>query len=231
MEKRTDNRALLRELAASENGVFTSALAQACGISKHALSHAAKTGLLERIAHGAYRVSSSADDGLDVLRAHYKLINPRKWMYERMRDFDGAALVGTTAAFMHGIGDFQIEPFFIAVPKRFNSRSESVCYPVMEIAPTDVVWKHGLPVATLDLTLATLVGMNEDPSNIANCFVDAIRRYGMTELDARALRRRLGDAAYGALVDGAQAVLARGYQIEEIDDMGHLAIVLEDGRA
>lgn len=63
--KYANNIAAIDELSASE-GVFTTAQAQRLSISRNALSHACKVGRLERVAHGAYRLSgapSSETDG------------------------------------------------------------------------------------------------------------------------------------------------------------------------
>lgn len=56
--KYANNIAAIDELSASE-GVFTTAQAQRLGISRNALSHACKVGRLERVAHGAYRLSGA----------------------------------------------------------------------------------------------------------------------------------------------------------------------------
>ena len=70
--KYANNIAAIDELSASE-GVFTTAQAQRLGISRNALSHACKVGRLERVAHGAYRLSgapSSETDACRDLEAH-----------------------------------------------------------------------------------------------------------------------------------------------------------------
>lgn len=227
MKQRNDNIALIRELAASEGGVFTSALAQSFGISKHALSHASKTGFIERIAHGVYRVNSSIDDGLDSLRGFYKLTSPSRWTHERMREFDGIAVTGATAAYMHGIGDLQPAPYVIAVPKRFNSRSKEVKYTVMSLRPEDVTWSFGVPVATLEETIAALIAFHEDLSLVFDCFVDAVRKYGASTFDADSLKDKLGVRLYAELLQGATDALPDGFAIRPIDENGHLSIVNE----
>lgn len=71
--KYANNIAAIDELSASE-GVFTTAQAQRLGISRNALSHACKVGRLERVAHGAYRLSgapnSETDEAGRDLEAH-----------------------------------------------------------------------------------------------------------------------------------------------------------------
>ena len=225
MSNRRDNISLIRELAASEGGVFTSALARSFGISKHALSHASRTGLLERVAHGAYRMCTSIDDGFDALRASYKLTAPGKWTYDRIREFDGIAVAGVTAACLHEIGNFHANPYVIAVSKRFNSRNTQVRYTVRHLKSVDVVWKKGLPVLSVEATLGSLVADHEDQSLVADCFIDAIRKYGATELTANSLKGRIGEARYDFLMEAAISALPDGYSIRVVDERGHLAIM------
>ncbi len=229
MSNRRDNISLIRELAASEGGVFTSVLAQSFGISKHALSHASQTGLLERVAHGAYRICTSVDDGFDVLRAFYKLTAPEKWTYDRIREFDGIAVAGATAACLHEIGDFHADPYIIAVPKRFNSRNAQAHYPVRHLKSGDVVWRKGLPVLSVEATLGFLIVGHADQSLVADCFIDAIRKYGATELTANSLKGRIGEARYDFLMEAAISALPDGYSIGVVDGRGHLAIVSREG--
>lgn len=227
MKQRIDNIALIRELAASEGGVFTSALAQSFGISKHALSHASKTGLIERIAHGAYRINSSIDDGLDPLRGFYKLTRPDEWTHERMQNFDGIAITGPTAAYIHDIGDLQPTPYAIAVPRRFNSRNSEARYTVMALQPDDVTWSHGIPITKLEKTIAILIASHEDPSLVADCFIDAVKKYGTNIFDANNLKAKIGDRSYATLLQNAADTLPEGFSIKAIDENGHLAIMEE----
>ena len=70
--KYANNIAAIDEFSASE-GVFTTAQAQRLGISRNALSHACKVGRLERVAHGAYRLSGAPSSETDELAAIWKL--------------------------------------------------------------------------------------------------------------------------------------------------------------
>ena len=64
----TRNIAAIEELASSEGGIFTSRQAARAGIPRYALSHAAKSGRIERLRHGAYRLSSLPSTAVDELK-------------------------------------------------------------------------------------------------------------------------------------------------------------------
>ncbi|CVH79144.1 hypothetical protein BN3658_01805 [Coriobacteriaceae bacterium CHKCI002] len=223
--KRRSNISALEELAASEAGVFTAAQARLRGIPRYALAYAEKTGKTERIAHGAYRLSSSIDDGLDGLRAAYKLTAPETWTHERIRSFDGFAATGATAAHIHGIGNFHPDPYEIAAPRRFNSRMEGVRFPIRFLSEADIVWKSGIPVTRVEATIASLVDSDEDASLVADAFVEAIRKYGTVDMDIRELRKQLGADRYDKLLRAAGIAPFGEAKLVETDGMGHVALI------
>ena len=110
--KYANNIAAIDELSASE-GVFTTAQAQRLGISRNALSHACKVGRLERVAHGAYRLSGAPSSETDELAAIWKLTASTAFSWERQAKWDGVAVDGSTAAWLLGIGDFHLSPYRI----------------------------------------------------------------------------------------------------------------------
>lgn len=216
---------MLDELSASEDGVFTAAQARRVGIPRDALSYAARTGSIERIAHGTYRMASSLDDGLDSVRAAYKLTNPEKWTHERMRNFDGIAVAGSTAAYIHAIGDMHPDPYTIATPRRFNSRMNDVRFPVKTLKEADVVWKSGVPVTRVEVTIDELARNGEDTSLVADVFLDAVRKYGSTEMDLRVLRDRMGESRYSMLLAAAGIAPNGSLELIEADGRGHVVLI------
>lgn len=220
-----DNISAIAELASSEDGVFTAAQARRFGIPRYALAHAADAGRIERLAHGAYRLTSSLDDGLDDLRAAYKLTAPEKWSHERMSSFDGFAVAGATAAYLHGIGDFHPDPYEIAAPRRFNSRMGNVRFPIVRLSEGDVAWRSGVPVTRVEATLVALAKRDEEGSLVADAFVDAVRKYGGTEMDVRILRERLGENRYADLLRAAGIVPFGSLELIDTDAAGHAALI------
>lgn len=223
------NISAIEELAASEDGVFTAAQARLFGIPRYSLAYAEKAGKVERIAHGAYRLASSIDDGLDGLRATYKLTAPEKWTHERIRTFDGFAAAGATAAYIHGIGDLHPDPYEIAAPRRFNSRMGGVRFPVKSLSEADIVWKSGIPVMRVEATISSLVDAGEDASLVADVFTEAVRKYGATEMDIRKLRAWLGAERYDELLHAAGIAPFGEAELVETDAAGHVALIEKKG--
>ena len=151
--KYANNIAAIDELSASE-GVFTTAQAQRLGISRNALSHACKVGRLERVAHGAYRLSGAPSSETDELAAIWKLTASTAFSWERQAKWDGVAVGGSTAAWLLGIGDFHLSPYRIYAPERINSKIESARFGVRNVDEGDMAWMGGLPVTRAERTLA-----------------------------------------------------------------------------
>ncbi len=218
------NKDQINELGASE-GVFTTAQAERLGIPRYALSYAVKARNLEKVAHGAYRLVSSIDDGLDGVRAAYKLTDPSKFAHERIGGtFDGIAVSDNTAAYMLGIGNYHADPYSIITPARFNSRRKDVTFRTATIAPHEVAWLEGIPVTRPERTIADLYSDGDDVSLVAQAFVDAVRKYGATKFDIRNLQNTIGIEAIDELciaagMNGASA------RLEYLDDEGHVAIL------
>lgn len=223
----SSNISAIEELAVSEGGVFTSGQAARAGIPRYALSYAAKAGRIERIRHGAYRLSPSAGSSLDDLAAAYKLTAPDRFTHERMgAGFDGVAACGAAAAFVLGIGDLQPEPWEIAVPRRFNSRMKGTRFRVANLSREDVAWTEvGFPVTRVERTIADLANEGTEESLLADVLADAIRRYGATELDIRQLRGLLGNDRLRSLLEAAGAYEGGPRKLVEVDGLGHVALV------
>lgn len=225
MDKRQHMR-IIEELASSEGGVFTSGQARRRGIPLYALSYAHRAGRIERVLHGAYRLSSSISDGLDTLRAAYKLTAPTLFTYERMGSgFDGVAVRGSSAAYVLEVGDMQPYPWDLAVRQRFNSRMKDVRFRVENLERRDVTWKSGLPVTRPERTIVDLLHDDRDGSLVYDVFIDAVKKYGATSFDVRYLQELLGAAGMGALLCASGLCDDEPYRLVELDDGGHVAII------
>ena len=165
----------ISELSESE-GVFTTAQAARMNISRDALAHSCRVGRLERICHGAYRMSGTQRRDTDELNALWKLTNPSLCAWERKRQWDGIAVSGATAANLQQMGDFYLPPYRMTAPTRINTRNESLSFAKREIAEQDIVWLDGLPVTKPERTLVDLCLDCEGPSLIIDAYHDALKR-------------------------------------------------------
>lgn len=182
----------IANLSESE-GIFTTAQAKRLGIPRDALHDAYAAGRLERVLRGAYRLVGSGETPADGLAATWKLTDPAKFTWERMRDWDGIVVGGSTAAAMLGIGDLYLSPYRIYAPRRINSRLADANFAKRVIAPEDVTWISGLPVTRPERTLIDLVLDDEDPSLVEDALADAAHdKLDLMHLDKLATSQQRG---------------------------------------
>lgn len=166
----------IAQLSESE-GVFTTAQAERMGIPRDALHDAVKSGRIERIMRGAYRMVGSSSSFADELTAIWKLTAPAKFTNERLRvsEWDGIAVGGSTASALLEIGDLHLSPYRLYAPKRINTRNPSASFTRREIARDEVTFTQGLPVTRPERTVFDLVVDDEDLSLVADVLRDALR--------------------------------------------------------
>lgn len=172
MVKRNHISAIL-ELAESE-GVFTTAQAGRLGIPRDALHDACASGLLERVAHGAYRLMGSGSTEADELVALWKLTSPKLFAHERLAKWDGVYIGGSSAAYLNGMGDLHLSPYRIYSGKRINSRSPFARFSVRHVSRRDVSFERGIPITRPERTVFDLMLDREDPSLVADALRDAV---------------------------------------------------------
>ena len=179
----------LIELSQSEGGIFTTAQALRVGIPRDALSHAASVGRIVRIVRGAYRHAASPSSELDYAVAIWKLTSPDRFTHERMASWDGVAIGGRTAAFVHNIGDIPPYPCRVYSRAIIRTRLDDVLVSRRPIDPSDIMYKAGMLVTRPERTLFDLALDSEEPSNVSNALNDAIRKLSATgEFDLEKLR-------------------------------------------
>lgn len=205
-------RSLIQELS-EEEGVFTTAQAERFGIPRSALSYASSTHMLERVAHGAYRLVGAQTGPLDGAKAAWSLTAPGKMTVERMaaESWDGVAIGGGSAAAIQGLGDFHLTPLRVLSPVRFNSRRDGVCFGTRVIEREDVSFSEGFALTKPERTMLDLILDKEDPSQIIAALKDA--RGGHFDLRRFAL------------------LLGREFGVEEGADLAaRFVIASEEGR-
>lgn len=168
----------VQEVSADQWGLFTTAQAKQQGIIGTELSRAAQAGQIEPITHGVYRLAGVPSDEFDGIRAAWLSTDPKRPAYERLNDEDPVVVSGSSAAWLHGIGDLQPEPYQFSSPARRQTRRPDVRFRRRNVPPEFRTVSQGLPVTTVEQTIADLVHAKTDLSLISNCLVDATQRPG-----------------------------------------------------
>ena len=215
--KATEALRTLAQLSASQWGMFTTAQAVARGVSRLDLSRLTEAQHLERLAHGVYRDAGSPGDEFEPLRAVWLSIDPLRRASERLSDEgDGFVVSGTAAAWLHGIGDLRAEPLEFTSARRKQSQRQELRFRVRDLPHTSITIASGLPVTTLEQTIADLVESHTDLSLVAGALSDALRK---STLDLDVLAGLLAPLAArnGFAKQDGEALLARLRQIAGLD--------------
>ncbi len=208
---------ILAELTAYQWGMVTSAQAGVHGISRLDLSRLAEAGHLERLAHGVYRDAGAPDDQFDDLRAAWLSTDPKTRGEVRIKDrVNGVVVAGETAAALHGIGDFRaLRHDFISSVRR-QSQRRGIRYRQRVLDPRDVILVEGLPVMTMERTVADLVENLGELSLVAGALRDAARQRNLDLARLEELLAPLAERNHFRKGDGT-ALLHRLMEIAGID--------------
>lgn len=164
----------LNELTAAQWGLATTAQASRRGVSRLQLSRLVADGLVDRLGQGVYRAAGVPVDRFEGIKAAWLSIDPRLTAEERLRPAVADAVVsGTTAAWLHGLGDLVPEPYEFSVPQRRQTQRRELRFRVRQLPLDSVTIREGLPVTTVEQTIADLVAARTDHSLVADVLADA----------------------------------------------------------
>lgn len=208
---------MLAEVTAYQWGMVTSAQASMHGITRLDLSRLAADGQLERVAHGVYKDAGAPAGPYDDLKAAWLSTDPKTMGEVRIKDVaNGVVVAGESAADLHDIGDFRALRHEFVSPGRRQSQRSTIRYRQRTLDPRDITLADGLPVMTMERTIADLIDEVGDLSLVADALRDASRK---RDLDLERLRALLAPLAYRNRLkkgDGA-ALLDRLMEIAGID--------------
>ncbi|NYJ18105.1 type IV toxin-antitoxin system AbiEi family antitoxin domain-containing protein [Nesterenkonia sandarakina] len=157
-------------LAEDRWGMFTAAQASGVGVSAPQLSRLVSAGALERMTQGVYRVVGAPTGEHDMLRATWLALGGH------LKAEDGAPRVvaaGTTAAELHGVGDFYLDLYDFVVPRRRGTRMRGVRLRVRELTRSEITHVDGMAAMTVERMIADLVELNQELSLVGDLIAEA----------------------------------------------------------
>ncbi|MFD1722381.1 type IV toxin-antitoxin system AbiEi family antitoxin domain-containing protein [Amnibacterium endophyticum] len=164
------------ELTSGQWGLLTAAQAMQVGVSRMRLSREVTSGRLERLLAGVYRDSGAPVDPWQGVRAAWLASDPGRTAEERLGDGAAGVVVGgATAAYLRGIGDLQPEPVQLYSPTRRQTERTGIRYRIRQLEAVDVTILDGLPVTSVERTLADLVADRHDLTLVVDALRDAVR--------------------------------------------------------
>lgn len=215
--KPSDALRVLAELSSSQWGMVTSAQASMRGVTRLNLSRLAEAGHLVRLTHGVYRDAGAPSDEFEDLRAAWLSTTPDKLAEERLADVAGGVVIaGASAARLHGVGDLPADHHEFSSPARRQSQRSEIRYRQLVLDAQDVTIAAGLPVTTIERTIADLVEARTDLSLVADALRDAAKK---RRLDANRLEELLSPLAArrGFRKGDGAALLNRLLEVAGID--------------
>jgi putative AbiEi antitoxin of type IV toxin-antitoxin system len=194
---------LLADIASSQWGLVTTAQARHVGLTHQQLTRMARSGILQRLKHGVYRLAGVPHDPLAELKAAWLALDPETTAADRLTRTDPTGVVShRSAARVHQLGDLDadVNEFTITQPRRTRDPDTRLYKQALDRKNWAVI--DGLPTTTVATTIHDLAASATDGGHLAGVIRDAILHGKINYLDvATTLRPFAHD--YGApLGDG-----------------------------
>lgn len=159
----------LGAIAEAHWGMFTTAQAASSGIDRARLSRLSATGAITRELQGVYRMAGAPLGEHALTYATWLALGGDR------AEVPSVVAAGETAATLHGMGDFYPAGWDFIVPTRRSTRLPGVRLRVRTLTPAEVTYLDGMPVLTVERTIADLIGQWTDLSLVADAVRDAVR--------------------------------------------------------
>jgi hypothetical protein len=164
----------LAEIATDQWGLITRRQAVQAGVPRATLDRLAATGdLLERVAHGVYRLSAAPNPDNLELRAAWLQLAPDVPAWERTPN--QGVVSHRSAAALYGLGHLPADTQEFTVAARKQSRRSDVRLHHRRLSPEEWTTVRGLFVTRPARIASDLLVENEDPEAVAHVVADAIR--------------------------------------------------------
>ena len=159
----------LAQLASDRNGVFTAAAARALGLTSSALAYHSRTGTIERLGHGVYRLADFPS-------------SPREPLIAATAALGKDSVVSHESALqMYGVSDVAPSRLHITVPRdrRYvtaltdNVKLHTTTRP---FAPGDVVQHEGFRATSLARSIVDAARTHTAPEQIVMAVREGLRR-------------------------------------------------------
>jgi hypothetical protein len=166
----------MRDLAEGQWGLVTLQQTRAADVAWRSLTRLVEAGLLERVAHGVYRVRGAAEpDHLD-LRAAWLQLDPARPAWERLDDPDVAVVSHASAASLYAVGDLRADVHEFTIPHRRQTRRRDVRLHRGRIPPERWILLHGLPTTRAGWMIGQLLADHVDPDAVAQITREVLER-------------------------------------------------------
>ncbi len=166
----------LQNIAEGQWGLVTLQQARATGLAWPSLARQVEAGLLERVAHGVYRLRGAPEPDHLALRAAWLQLDPGRQAWQRLDDPEVAVVSHASAAAMYGVGDLRADVHEFTLPVRRQTRRPDVRIHRGRVPADRMVVVGGLPVTRAGWIVADLLEDRVDPDAVAQITSEILDR-------------------------------------------------------
>ncbi len=166
----------LFDVAEEQWGLCTRQQAHQAGVGASSLARLTRNGLLERVAHGVYRIRGAAEPDHLQLRAAWLQLEPSTPAWLRVRSPGVAVVSHTSAASLYGVGDLRADVHEFTLSVRRQTRRSDVRLHRGHVPLEECLLVHGLPTTTAGRTIADLLDDHVEPASVAQITVEILQR-------------------------------------------------------
>jgi len=166
----------LFDIAEGQWGLCTRQQAQQAGVGASTLARLAGDGLLERVAHGVYRIRGAAEPDHLGLRAAWLQLEPGVPAWARVHTSDVALVSHASAASLYGVGDLRADVHEFTLPLRRQTRRSDVRLHRGHLPNEQRLLLKGLPATSAALMIADLLDDHIEPASVAQITTEVINR-------------------------------------------------------
>jgi len=157
----------LYEIAESQAGYFTTGQAASAGFSEERLSNNTKNGRFIRITRGVYRLRHFPGSPFEDLFIAWLRAGP------------SAVISHESALSVDDLSDVIPTEIHIIVPRNASRRRKGLRQHTNHLLADEIAQRNGLPLTTIERTLADLIGSGLPMEQIHQAYKEALQR-GLT---------------------------------------------------
>ena len=166
----------LFDVAEEQWGLCTRQQAQQADVGASSLARLTRDGLLERVAHGVYRIRGAAEPDHLELRAAWLQLEPHTPAWVRVRSPDVALVSHASAASLYGVGDLRADVHEFTLPARRQTRRADVRLHRGQVPDGQRLLLHGLPTTSAGRMIADLLDDHVEPASMAQITAEVVQR-------------------------------------------------------
>ena len=145
-------------------------------MGESSLARLTHDGLLERVAHGVYRIRGAAEPDHLELRAAWLQLDPGTPAWVRARSPDVAVVSHASAASLYGVGDLRADVHEFTLPVRRQTRRSDVRLHRGRVPDAQRLLLHGIPATRASRMIADLLNDHVEPASVAQITAEVVQR-------------------------------------------------------